>query len=246
MFEARDTMRRVNEKEFDDRVAIVIGASSGIGMNVATELAGRGARVMMFARSQERLDEICRNHPGKMIAISGDATDPEDIDRLFSETERSFGPCQLLVNSAGTIHPKTIEEMSLDDWDSQFAINTRGVFIACRRAIRGMAVAAYGSIVNVASISGVPGPQKFPGFAAYCASKAAVIAFTECLAVEVKQQGIRVNCVSPGSVDTPLLRRANESLKPDMTPEEVAGAILFLLSDRSRPINGQNLHVYSS
>ena len=149
------------------------------------------------------------------------------------------------MNSAGTIHPAA-EEMSLEDWDAQFAINIRGVFIACRRAIPAMAVAARGSIVNVASISGVPGPQKFPGFAAYCASKAAVISFTECLAVEVKDRGIRVNCVSPGSVDTPLLRRASETLQPDMSPAEVAGAILFLLSDRSRPVNGQNLHVFSA
>ena len=239
-------MRCVTEREFEDRVAIVIGASSGIGLSVATSLASQGAKVIMFARSHDRLDEICRSHPGRMIAVSGDATRPEDIDRLFSETESSFGPCELLVNSAGTIHPQRAEEMSLEDWDAQFAINIRGVFIACKRAIPAMAVAGRGSIVNVASISGVPGPQKFPGFAAYCASKAAVISFTECLAVEVKDRGIRVNCVSPGSVDTPLLRQASETLHPDMSPDEVAGAILFLLSDRSRPVNGQNLHVFSS
>ena len=239
-------MRCVTEREFEDRVAIVIGASSGIGLSVATSLASQGAKVIMFARSHDRLDEICRSHPGRMIAVSGDATRPEDIDRLFSETESSFGPCELLVNSAGTIHPQRAEEMSLEDWDAQFAINIRGVFNACKRAIPAMAVAGRGSIVNVASISGVPGPQKFPGFAAYCASKAAVISFTECLAVEVKDRGIRVNCVSPGSVDTPLLRQASETLHPDMSPDEVAGAILFLLSDRSRPVNGQNLHVFSS
>ena len=100
--------------------------------------------------------------------------------------------------------------------------------------------------MNVASISGVPGPQKFPGFVSYCASKAAVIALTEALAVEVKEYGIRVNSVSPGSVDTAMLRRAGAALVPDMTPDEVASTILFLASDRSRPINGQNLHVFSA
>lgn len=109
-----------------------------------------------------------------------------------------------------------------------------------------MLAARRGAIVNVASISGVPGPQKFPGFAAYCASKAALIGFTEALAVELKDSGVRVNCVSPGSVDTPMLRRVAPSLTPDMSPAEMAGIIEFLASAVSRPINGQNIHAYGS
>jgi NAD(P)-dependent dehydrogenase (short-subunit alcohol dehydrogenase family) len=101
-----------------------------------------------------------------------------------------------------------------------------------------------GAIVNIASISGIPGPEKFPGFASYNASKAAVIAFTEALAVETKDLGVRVNCVSPGSVDTPMWAAASGGAPADMTAEEVAETILFLASERSRPMNGQNLHVY--
>ena len=99
---------------------------------------------------------------------------------------------------------------------------------------------------NVASISGVPGPEKFPGFVSYCASKGAVISLTEALAVEVKGRGVRVNCVSPGSVDTKMWAEASGGAPADMTPQEIAQTILFLATDASRPMNGQNLHVYSA
>jgi 3-oxoacyl-[acyl-carrier protein] reductase len=103
-----------------------------------------------------------------------------------------------------------------------------------------------GTIVNVASISGVVGPDKFPGFVSYGASKAAVIGLTEALAVEVKEYGIRVNSVSPGSVDTKMWEEASGGFPASMTPEEVAEVILFLASAQSRPINGQNVDVYSA
>jgi 3-oxoacyl-[acyl-carrier protein] reductase len=101
-----------------------------------------------------------------------------------------------------------------------------------------------GTIINVASISGIPGPEKFPGFASYNASKAAVIAFTEALAVEAKPYAVRVNCVSPGSVDTAMWAAASGGAPAEMTAAEIAETILFLASERSRPMNGQNLHVY--
>ena len=103
-----------------------------------------------------------------------------------------------------------------------------------------------GAIVNVASISGVPGPEKFPGWVSYCASKAAVIGMTEALAVEVKQYGVRVNSVSPGSVDTKMWAEASGGAPAAMTAAEVAEVICFLASDRARAVNGQDVHVYSS
>ena len=101
-----------------------------------------------------------------------------------------------------------------------------------------------GAIVNVASISGVPGPEKFPGFSAYCASKGALIAFTEQLATELREHAVRVNCVSPGSVDTAMWAAVSGGARADITPLEVAEVILFLASDRSRPMNGQNVHFW--
>ena len=103
-----------------------------------------------------------------------------------------------------------------------------------------------GAIVNVASISGMPGPQKFPGFAAYCASKGAVISFTEALAVEIAEYGVRVNAVSPGSVDTQMWAAASGGAPAAMTPQEVAETILFLASNASRPMNGQNVALFGA
>jgi NAD(P)-dependent dehydrogenase (short-subunit alcohol dehydrogenase family) len=231
---------------FENRVAVVIGASSGIGRSTAIALAGAGAMVSVFARSKRELAEVAATHGNRMLAVDGDAADPGAIDRLFEQTEARFGDCDILVHCAGTIDPRPLIDTSPKQWDQTMQVNLNGVYLACRRALPSMIARRGGVIVNVASISGVPGPQKFPGFVSYCASKAAVIALTEALAVEVKEYGIRVNSVSPGSVDTAMLRRAGAGLVPDMTPDEVASTILFLASDRSRPINGQNLHVFSA
>jgi len=127
-----------------------------------------------------------------------------------------------------------------------FAVNVRGAYLATRRALPAMMAKRGGAIVNVASISGVIGPEKFPGYVSYCASKAAIISMTEALAVEVKQYGIRVNSVSPGSVDTRMWAAASGGAPAAMTPEEVAEVICFLASDRARAVNGQDVHVYSS
>lgn len=232
--------------EFDNRVAVVTGASSGIGRRTAEMLAERGARVVIFARSGERLEEIARQQAGRMRAVAGDAADEASIERLFAATEERFGPCDILINNAGMIDPGALVSTTAERWDRMFAVNVRSAFLASRRALPRMMERSSGAIVNVSSISGVLGPEKFPGFVSYNSSKAALIAFTEALAVEVKKSGVRVNCVSPGSVDTKMWAEASGGAPAEMTPDEVAESILFLASDRSRPMNGQNLHVYSS
>jgi len=181
-----------------------------------------------------------------MIAVEGDVRDEASIDQLFTRTESAFGVCDLLVNNAGKVDPGLLAQTTTEAWDDMFAVNMRSAFLATRRAIPGLMTKSGGTIVNVASISGVVGPSKSPGFASYAASKAAMIAFTETMAIELREHGVRVNCVSPGSVDTAMLRQANPAWTPDMTPAEVAETILFLSSRRSSPINGQNIHVYSA
>ena len=230
--------------DFDGRIVVVTGASSGIGRATAAHFASRGALVALFARSADTLAAIVRGHEERMLAVAGDVSEPGAIERLFGLVEERFGDCDVLVNNAGMIDPKPLLETTPDAWDRMFAVNVRGTFLASRRALPAMLARRSGAIVNVASISGVPGPEKFPGFASYNASKAAVIAFTESLAVEVGGQGVRVNCVSPGSVDTPMWARASGGAPADMTADEVAETILFLAADRSRAINGQNVHVY--
>jgi len=228
--------------ELDGRVAIVTGGSTGIGRATADLLVARGALVTIFARSASAEALPSEN----FLAVDGDVSDPEAIERLFSQTEARFGDCDILVNCAGMIDPKPLAEVTPDDWDRMFAVNVRGTYLATRRALPAMIARRGGAIVNVASISGVIGPEKFPGFVSYCASKAAVIAMTEALAVEVKQYGVRVNSVSPGSVDTRMWAAASGGAPAAMTPEEVAEVICFLASDQARAVNGQDVHVYSS
>lgn len=210
--------------EFEGRVAIVTGASSGIGKATAELFEEQGARVIRFSRS-----------------TGGDVSSEADVALLFEKS----GPCDILVNNAGTIDVAQLSEMTVEQWDHTFAVNVRGAFLTCKYALRSMLARRSGSIVNVASISGVPGPQKFPGFTAYCASKAALISLTESLAVEVKEHGIRVNCISPGSVDTKMWAEVSGGAPAAMTPREIAEAIAFLAGERSRPMNGQNLNVWS-
>jgi NAD(P)-dependent dehydrogenase (short-subunit alcohol dehydrogenase family) len=233
-------------QELENRVAIVTGASSGIGRATAEMLVERGASVAIFARSAGKLKSLARKHEGRMLAVAGDVSDAESIERLFAQTESRFGPCDILINDAGTHITKRIEKMTERDWDRIFAVNVRGAFLTTRRAVKSMISRRAGTIVNVSSISGVIGPEKFPGTSAYCASKAALIEFTEVAAVELKEHGIRVNCVSPGSVDTAMWAAVSGGARASMTPAEVAEVILFLASDRSRPINGQNIDVYSA
>lgn len=232
--------------EFDGKVAIVTGASSGIGRATAELLAQRGARVAICARSADVLHDIASRHGDRMIAVTGDVSDLAVVERLFSMTESRFGKCSILVNNAGMIDVAPLVDTTLEQWQRMFDVNVHAIFLACRRALPSMLDRGEGAIVNVASISGIVGPEKFPGFVSYCASKGAVISLTESLAVEVKTRGVRVNSVSPGSVDTPMWAAASGGAPASMTPAEVAEAILFLASDRSRPMNGQNLNVFSS
>ena len=231
--------------EFDNRVAIVTGASSGIGARTAALLAQRGARVAIFARSADKLANVAKAHGERMFAVAGDAADESALENLFAQTEKRFGPCEILVNNAGMVDPALVVETTADRWDRMFAVNVRSAFLASRRALRSMMERREGAIVNVSSISGIIGPEKFPGNASYNASKAALISLTEALAVEAKEHGVRVNCVSPGSVDTAMWARVSGNAPAAMTPDEVAETILFLASGRSGPMNGQNLHVYS-
>lgn len=227
------------------RVAVVTGASSGIGEATARLLAQHGARVALAARSEQKLRAIAATSES-MIAIPADVSVERDVNHLFDEVEQRFGPADIVVNNAGVADPAHVVDMSLEQWRRTIDVNLTSAFLTSKRALPRMLERQSGSIINVSSISGVVGPEKFPGFVAYCASKGAMLSFTEALAVEVKESGIRVNAISPGSVDTPMWRDVSGGAPAAMTPEEIANVVLFLASDESRPMNGQNMHVYSA
>src|SRR5947209_2694204 len=231
---------RMEKSEFADRIVVVTGASSGIGRATAELFAREGALVAIFARS-EKLAAMAGD---RVLAVAGDVANEADVERLFAEVESRFGDCDVLVNNAGTTDVARLIATTPDRWDRMFAVNVRGAYLATRRALPAMLARRSGAIVNVASISGVAGPEKFPGFVSYCASKAAVIGMTDALAVEVRDAGLRVNCVSPGSVDTPMWAAVSGGAPASMTAQEIAQAIRFLASAESRPMNGQNLNVW--
>jgi NAD(P)-dependent dehydrogenase (short-subunit alcohol dehydrogenase family) len=231
-------------EEFRDKVVVVTGASNGIGRATAEWFVNAGARVVGFARSADTLAALAAKSDGRLHGVAGDVSDADAIDLLFRETESRFGSCDILVNCAGMIDPRPLVETPPEAWDRMFAVNVRGTYLACCRALGAMLERGGGCIVNVASISGVPGPEKFPGFVSYCASKAAVISLTEALAVEIAGRGVRVNCVSPGSVDTAMWATASGGAPANMTPAEVAESIAYLASRASRPMNGQNLALW--
>lgn len=235
-----------DDRELRGETALVTGASSGIGRATALLLARSGARVAALARNEAALLDLAREGEGAIVPVPCDLEREESVESAIAGVVARLGAVSILVNNAGHIVPEPIDVMGTESWDRHFAVNVRAAYLAIRRVLPAMREAGHGAIVNVASISGVPGPQKFPGFTAYGASKGAIIALTESLAAEIRGSGVRVNCISPGSVETPMLRRVAPSLQPDMTPEEVAQTILFLASPRSAAINGQNIHVYGS
>ena len=231
---------------------LVTGASGGIGSAVALELARRGWSVALQYRSNREAavrleEEICRQ--GGMARASGaDLTDEAQVDALFSAAEKDFGFLEGLVNNAGVAWKGLFTDMSLSDWRGVMDADLTSVFLCCRRALPPMIRQKRGSIVNVSSMWGEVGASCE---AAYSAAKAGVIGLTKALAKEEGPSGIRVNCLAPGVIDTPMngdlspedlaALREETPLERTGTPEEAARAAAFLLEEEF--LTGQVLGV---
>jgi NAD(P)-dependent dehydrogenase (short-subunit alcohol dehydrogenase family) len=235
-------------KPLAGRVAIITGASQGIGAATAQALAEQGARIVLVARSAQLLalvvDEI-QALGGEAEAIVADISHPKDVQRVFARSDATFGPCDILINAAGHVENIPFIDMELAAWDRTLNTNLRGLMLCCQAAFRQM-TGRGGTIINFSSLSGVKNVEKFPGLSAYVASKFGVAGLTEALAVEGKPLNIRVMAVSPGAVDTPMLRAAAPHLRPGMTPPDMAQIIAFLVSDAGRFLNGTNLEIFSN
>jgi NAD(P)-dependent dehydrogenase (short-subunit alcohol dehydrogenase family) len=232
-----------------ERVAIITGAGRGVGRATARLFAREGARVVLFSRTAAHIEAARREIEslgGQALAIAGDVAREEDVQSLFQQTRDAYGRIDILVNSAGIVALCPFVDMDVETWDRVIAVNLRGTFLCCRAAFRVMSEQQGGVIVNISSLSGVKGVEKFPGLSAYNVSKSGVAGLTEILAVEGKPYNIRVCAVSPGAVDTAMLRQAAPHLKAGMTPEDLAEILLFMADDTGRMLNGSNIELFTN
>lgn len=230
------------------RVAIVTGASRGIGRAAAEAIARAGAHVVLAARTGAAIDalsEVIRREGGAATAVPTDIADADQVAQLFQSAER-IGPPTALVCAGAILYNVPFAEMTPQTWSETLQINLTGTFLCCRLAFRVMRRAGGGRIINIASLSGVYGTEKFPGLSAYNVSKFGVIGLTEALAVEGRTYDITAICLSPGAVDTEMLRRANPRLRPGLTPEHVAALIVSLLDSPIAPASGANIPLFSN
>ncbi|WP_298613526.1 3-oxoacyl-[acyl-carrier-protein] reductase [uncultured Thermosynechococcus sp.] len=233
-------------------VAIVTGASRGIGRAIALELAKEGATVVVnYARSAEAALEVVQTieqQGGKAIPIAADVSIPEQVDALVAKTLETYGRVDVLVNNAGITRDTLLLRMSLEDWQAVINLNLTGVFLCTRAVSKLMLKQRRGRIINIASVAGQMGN---PGQANYSAAKAGVIGFTKTVAKELASRGITVNAVAPGFIATEMTAglKAEEILKfiplgRYGEPMEVAGMVRFLALDPAAAyITGQVFNV---
>ena len=232
-----------------DRVAIITGAGRGVGKATARRFAREGARVFLFSRTPGTLDETATaiaREGGQVLSMAGDVSREEDVRALFQRAMDAYGRVDILVNCAGIVLVRPFVDMDAETWDRVIAVNLRGTFLCCRQAFRVMMAQQSGVIINLSSLSGIKGVEKFPGLSAYNVSKAGVAGLTEILAVEGKPFHIRVCAVSPGAVDTEMLRQAAPHLKAGMTPDDLAEILLFLAGNSGRMLSGSNIEIFSN
>jgi NAD(P)-dependent dehydrogenase (short-subunit alcohol dehydrogenase family) len=245
-------------KRFSGRAVLVTGASSGIGRATAVELASEGAAVSLVALPGDALEDAarqCRATGARALAIGTDVSDSAQVTAAFDRA-RELGSVSAVFSNAGISVIAPIATTSNDDWRRQLEVNLSGCFFVIREAARRMIPARYGSIVTTGSELGLLGQA---GYVGYTATKGGVLAMTRALAAEVATHGIRVNSVSPGTTDTPMLsaefaaapnpaaeRAENEASVPlhrIAQPTEIAKAVAFLLSDDASYVTGTNLVV---
>ena len=231
------------------RVAVVTGASQGIGAATAAAIAAAGAHVVLAARNREALEDVAgriRQAGGAATAVPTDVSQATDVERLFAAAQGAAGTPTALVCAAAVLTSALFAETTVEMWQQTLGVNLTGSFLCCRAAFTAMRSAGEGRIVNIASLSGVYATEKFPGLAAYNVSKYGVIGLTEAIAVEGREHGISAICVSPGAVDTQMLRQANPELRPGLTPADVAELIVALLDSPLAPASGANIPLFSN
>jgi 3-oxoacyl-[acyl-carrier protein] reductase len=237
----------------DGRVAVVTGASRGIGRAIARALAAEGAYVVLAARDAERLSKTVGEigaGGGRADAVTIDVADRGSVEAAFSRVLEAHGRIDCLVNNAGVTRDNLLLRMKDEEWQQVLATNLGGAFLCTQAALKPMLKQRAGRIVNVASVVGLTGNA---GQANYAASKAGLVGFTKSVAREVASRGITVNAVAPGFIETDMTAAMTEKAKEAVTsaipmgrvgrPEDVAGAVVFLAGDAAAYVTGQVLGV---
>jgi 3-oxoacyl-[acyl-carrier protein] reductase len=235
------------------RVALVTGAAQGIGKAVALLLALNGADVVVSDINLEKAEETAKEIQAigrKAMAIKVDVANSDQVERMVETILQQFGQIDILINNAGITRDKLILRMTEEEWDAVLNINLKGTFNCTKAVVRYMSKQRWGKIVSIASVVGEMGNA---GQANYAASKAGVIGFTKTIAREFAQRGINVNAIAPGYIETPMTEALPEKAKEELKrmipmerlgkPEDVAEAVLFLVSEASSYITGQVLNV---
>lgn len=235
------------------KVALVTGAAQGIGKAVALLLARNGADIVVSDINLEKAEETAKEVQTlgrKALAIKVDVAKLDDVEKMVGAIWARFGQVDILVNNAGIARDKLILRMTEEDWDAVLNINLKGTFNCTKAVVRHMSKQRSGKIVNIASVVGEMGNA---GQGNYAASKAGVIGFTKTIAREFAQRGINVNAIAPGYIETPMTDALPDKAKEELKrlipmdrlgkPEDVAEAVLFLVSEASSYITGQVLNV---
>jgi 3-oxoacyl-[acyl-carrier protein] reductase len=237
----------------DSRTALVTGASQGIGEAIARRLAAEGARVVLAARSEERLAEVARaigEAGGEALAWPLDLADAGALAGRIEALPADWAGIDVLVNNAGITRDNLLARMSLEDWRAVLDTNLTGAFALTRQLVRGMIRRRWGRIISISSVVGLMGN---PGQANYAAAKAGLVGFTKSLARELGSRGITANVVAPGYIETAMTDRLSEDVKRELTAgialrriggaDDVAGPVAFLASDDAAYVTGTVLNV---
>jgi NAD(P)-dependent dehydrogenase (short-subunit alcohol dehydrogenase family) len=244
--------------QLENKVALITGAGSGIGRATAELFAKEGAKVVVADYNAETAQTTVRSitdKGGQAVLVQADVSKAADAERMVRTAIQTYGRLDIVHNNAGIfVKPTPAHEMTEDVWDRVFDINIKGVWLGCKYAVPELIKAGGGAIVNTASMAGIRGR---PYTSAYCASKGAVVMLTKTLAIELAPHNIRVNCICPGAVNTPLIHQlgitqeqaaaqalTDQPIARFARPEEIAHAVLYLASDtESSYVTGHALQI---
>jgi len=229
---------------------LVTGASGGIGKAIAIELSSNGADLCLTGRNKSELESLQKLIGGNCEIIISDLSKSEGINKLANSAQEKMGQIDILINNAGITRDNLFMRMSEEDWNEVINVNLNSIFKLTKHLIKGMIKRRYGRIINITSVIGVAGGA---GQSNYSASKAGIIAMSKSLAQEVGSRSVTVNSIAPGFIETNMTAELNDDRKEEILnsislgrlgkPDDIAGAVCFLASDKASYITGQTIHI---